>query len=166
MAAVAQAGATEAVFEATTAPDGTFAMNVDPGAYALSVTPPARTGFPRVAYPSVDLATYHTLGVSLPEGALIRGRILAAADGSPLASTSVRLFFPIAQITAQNTWSLGDTSFASTLQTAAEGRTDADGRFDVVVPVVAKDGQGLSPDGTPTNTKAVADFGLPAIDLQ
>jgi len=166
MSSVAQAGATEAVFEATTALDGSYSLNIDPGSYALAVTPPAHTGFPRVAYPSIDLTTAHTLGVSLPEGALIRGRIRAAADGTPLASTTIRLFFPISLTTAQNTWSLGDTSFASTLQTAAEGRTDAEGLFDLVVPVVAKDGQGVNPDGTSTNDKGLADFGLPAIDLQ
>jgi hypothetical protein len=166
MGAVAQAGATEAVFEATTDSGGAFSVAVDPGQYALVVSPPARTGFPRVAYPSLDLTAAHTLDVSLPEGALVRGRIRAASDGTPLASVSVRLFFPVSAESAQNTWSLGDTSFASTLQTAAEGRTDANGVYDVVVPVVAKDAKWLTPDGVLNGDPATADFCLPALDVQ
>ena len=121
---------------------------------------------PRVAYTSLELDSTHALEVSLPEGALVHGRIRAAIDGAPIASASVRLFFPVSKNTVESTWSLGDTSFASTIQTAAEGRTDADGSFNVIVPVVAKNRFGMGPDGSPNAGPTMADFGMPALDLR
>jgi hypothetical protein len=160
LSAASQAISTEAVFQATTAEDGTFNVQLDPATYALMVQPPAGTGLPRVVYPTLELKSQRTIDVSLPEGALVRGSLFDTA-GNPLVQTSVRFFFPVSPDAAESTWSLADTSFATTLQTAAECTTRDDGSFDTVLPVVSKDFDWNQP-ADDKNHKGMADFGLPA----
>lgn len=140
-------GANDATFTATTDVDGRFTMHVDPGRYALVVDPPAGAPLARTVAPSIDLATGRDLGIPLPDARLVRGRIVGADDGQPLSGARVRLYHDLSG-NAGAWWSLDGTTFAAELLRVADVTTDAEGRYEAVVPRLST-GEGA--DGEPVD---------------
>lgn len=133
-------GANDATFTATTDADGRFQVLVDPGRYALIVDPPSGTALARTAAPTLDLTVARDLRIPMPEGRLVRGRILSATDGRALPGSRVRLFLDLADVAAW--WSLDGTTFAGELLKVADATTGADARYEAVVPRLYAAGEG------------------------
>ena len=96
----------------TTANDGSYALDLEPGRYHLTVTPPAGSDLDTARLPDQTIAEDAVLNIALIAAATVevQGRLLDGR-GDPLAQATIRL-------------ASGDEAAPS--QTA---RTDADGRF-------------------------------------
>jgi len=112
-------------------PDGSFQLMVDPGTYRLDFDPPAGAAVPRLTQVGVVVMSSSTSmgSVDLPSGELIMGQV-HASDGSRLPSVDVR-FFRLACSGADQCY--GPTRVEPIL--SAETHSDANGAFQVVVPV-------------------------------
>lgn len=154
----------EAAFDAVTDAQGAFRVALDAGDYAVTVQPPTGSGLPRVAWPSLGVAADATWSLPVPEGALLRGTVRSGADGQPLSGATLRLFYPVSNESAGQTWSLDSTSFAEALQTVAVSRTAQDGTWDALVPLRDPGspvyGEGNAPQPG-TDGGLPADFGTP-----
>lgn len=145
---------------------GAFEVPLDPGRWAASLVPPARSGLPRIAWPTLDFTDTTDLRIQVPEGMLLRGSVRQSGSQDPLAGATVRVMVPLTQAQSDATWSLGQTSFAVTLTTLAEVRTREDGTWDAIVPV--RDGDQREGGANPPETGMGSDgatgvdsFGVP-----
>jgi hypothetical protein len=111
--------------------DGSFQILVDPGTYRLDFDPPAGAAVPRLTQTGVAVtASSSSMGpVELPPGELVNGEV-HASDGSLLSSVDVR-FFRLACSGADQCY--GPMRVEPIL--SAETHSDANGAFQVVVPV-------------------------------
>jgi hypothetical protein len=140
------AGAFDVAFQTVADADGAFQVPVDPGHYAIRVTPPATSGLAVSAQPSLDLTSSRSLTVPLPDGVLVRGRIVSAPGAQAVVRARVRFHHDI-RGAGLDWWSLQQTSFAADLLRVAEATTDDNGRFEVIVPSLSKvPGNGQAPD--------------------
>jgi hypothetical protein len=112
-------------------PDGSFQLMIDPGTYRLDFDPPAGAAVPRLTQTGVVVTSSSTSmgSVELPSGELIMGQV-HASDGSLLPSVDVR-FFRLACSGADQCY--GPMRVEPIL--SAETHSDANGAFQVVVPV-------------------------------
>jgi hypothetical protein len=104
---------------ATTGPDGSFRLLIEPGTYQLSYEPPMGSNSPLLIEDGVLLAQSSQRSVMLPSGALAEGSV-TTPKGDGAGGCEVRIF------TAGKNGSLPDLR--------AHVRTDANGHFRVTVP--------------------------------
>jgi hypothetical protein len=160
----AAGGQTEVGFDAVTAADGSFELAADPGDYAITIVPPADSGLARFSQPDALVGENGTsVTVRLPAGSLVRGRVVSASAGSPVAQASVRFFYAVSAAKVDDMWSVQNTSFALSVLMAGTSITDADGRFSVVLPTL--DAASYVGGGDPAEADGTSPFGLPAVDL-
>jgi len=166
-------------FSAVTDADGRFDMGYDPGQYAISITPSSQSGLPRFSQPNLDLSGGDkSLTIRMSDAALVKGRI-SDVQGTPVSNAQVQFFFYLPQQTAQSIWALQDNSFSSSIQVAGTCRTDADGNYALVLPVIEAteyNGDYVAPvsgadngtDGTDASAEDSGSdnvFGLPVVEV-
>jgi len=117
---------------ASSNPDGTFQLMVDPGTYRLDFDPPAGAAVPRLTENGVVVTTTgnnSTRPIQMLAGELVKG-VVQGSDGQPLPSVDVRFF----EVDCN-----GSAACYGTMRVApilrAETHTDTDGTFRAVVPV-------------------------------
>lgn len=172
----AQQGIQDFSVDVVTDATGGFDVFVDPGLYAISVVPPAWSGLARFSQPSVDLTVGDaSLNVSLPDGALVRGRVQridAEGKAVPLDAAQVQFYFEASEDKlADGYWALDQTSFATAIQLAGSSSVDDLGAFSLVVPqldqALLDDGEplpGTEPNGG-EDADAKSAYGLPAVEV-
>jgi hypothetical protein len=114
----------------TTDANGTFKLLLDPGTYQLDYDPPSGSSAPRFTEPVPFVVNVSDSGqlvhnVALPPGGLVQGMAFIPGGSQPLVSATIRIFEPRCSGTGCTTppWLRGQTV------------TDANGQFQVVVPV-------------------------------
>ncbi len=114
----------------TTTTDGMFTLNLDPGTYQLDYDPPSGSSAPRFTEPVPFVVSATDSGqllhnVALPPGGLVQGMAFIPGGSQPLSSATIRFFEPRCTGTPCTTppWLRAQTV------------TDANGQFQVVVPV-------------------------------
>ena len=120
-------GANDVFFSTMTNDFGEFEVAVDPGRYAISVTPPA--GMARTAGASLDLDTDKYLTINLPQATLIRGKVNFATGDLVPAGSRVRFFLNIDD--PSKLWAIDGTNFAGELLKVADVIMIQDGFDDV-----------------------------------
>lgn len=154
----------ESTVTVTADAQGVFEVPLDPGRWAASLVPPPRSGLPRIAWPTLDLADSKDLRVLVPEGMLIRGSVRRSGSQEPLAGATVRVMVPLTRTQSDATWSLAQTSFAVTLTTLAEVQTREDGTWDAIVPFQdpsQREGDTTPPEMGTGGADGVDSFGTP-----
>jgi hypothetical protein len=125
-------GANDVFFSTMTNDFGEFEVAVDPGRYAITVTPPA--GMARTAGASLDLDTDKYLTINLPQATLIRGKVNFATGDLVPAGSRVRFFLNIDD--PSKLWAIDGTNFAGELLKIADVIMIQDGFFEDVVPLL------------------------------